>query len=508
MAQILKLLVIYLLLSACKPEIPTGQLLVRAPDSGSFEIYRMAGESPLQFVSEEIGYFNQPIDLAIGSYLILADCSHEVVNISAGESKDLVSHRVNFVTPIEKDASDKFSIQCNRFTKTKSIQHLQNRFALNVLHGNRDLLVGMVPLNIDFETMENPNEPKTLHFDLSAIRLSSYEDMKPKTLFFVSPANNLISVTENQEFGHWLFLLPGEYLVEVNGTSLKVALEKHQSFTIDPAFIRVSTSDTINLEISSNILGTPLYVELNDQHWLDLNETYPVLPGKALIKLNGSFRSQEVELVANQMLDKSVRSIQVNLDCPPWDWDCLGRRKVYLYEGDQLYPFAEGLTDVPILFFEKDVWIGIEGSRDIRHYLSDKRDHFVLDVANVKLIPQHTYRPNQITDLVRIEAIGAPFKGASLDLPLDREIVVPLIEGKFYLSQYTSSYSQEYERRSIRRILTLRQKTLPEIKYTVYVSEKKLKKLQKKRTAQKKTSKKKDRIEAAVTKPIIPFEIL
>ncbi len=503
------LLTLTLWSTACRPESPTGQLLVKAPNDGTYEIYRIAGEAPLQFVSEEIGHFNQLIELPVGNYLILADCSHEMIVLNPFEQEELISHKVEFIPPHEKSAGDKFSIQCNRFTKTKSIQHLRNRYSLNVLDGKRDLLVGMVPLSIDFKSDEGEHHPTTLTYQLSAIQLASYPGMTPKTLFFVSPANNLISITENQEFGNWLYLLSGDYMVEVNGTASQITLKENESHKIDPAFIRVSTNSSINLEISSNILGTPLYVELNDQHWLDLNETYPVLPGLAKLKLNGSFKSKEVELIANKIRDESVRSVQIALDCSPWDWDCLGQRKVYLYERDQLYPFAEGLTDVPILFFEdEDVWVGVEGSRDIRYQLTDKQDHFFLKVGNVKLIPRHVHRAGQITDLVRIESIGSPFKGVSLDLPLDKEITIPLIEGRFYLSQYTSSFSQEYERRSSRKVLKVRQKTNPQIGYTVFVSEKKLKALKKIR--QKKASRKKDKVAKSKKKEleaIIPAEV-
>lgn len=467
-------------LIACQPESPTGQLLVKAPSDGTYEIYRIAGEAPLQFVAEEIGHFNQLIELPVGNYLILADCSHEMIVLNPFEHKELTSHKVEFLLPHKKMPGDKFSIQCNRFTKTKSIQHIQNRFSLNVLQGQRELLVGMVPLRINFKSSEEDSKPQILTYQLSAIQLASYPSMSPKNLFFVSPANDLISITENQEFGNWLYLLAGDYVVSVNGTASHVTLKENESLKINPAFIRVSTDRSINLEISSNVLGTPLYVELNDQHWLDLNETYPVLPGVARLKLNGSFKSKEVNLVANKILDESVRSVHVGLDCSPWDWDCLGQRKVYLFEKDQLYPFAEGLTDVPILFFEdKDVWVSVEGSRDVHYQLSDKKKHFFLNVGHITLIPRHSYRPGQITDLVRIESIGKPFKGVTLDLPLDREITIPLIEGRFYLSQYTSNYSQEYERRSHQRIINMRAKDRKTIKYTVFVSEKKLKSLKK-----------------------------
>ncbi|SME89978.1 hypothetical protein [Pseudobacteriovorax antillogorgiicola] len=465
--------------SSCEEKKPTGLLLVKAPTGGTYEIYRVAGEAPLQFVAEEIGSFNQPTELLVGTYLILADCSHKMVNISHNDTHELTAHSVKFVPPHETQPDDKFSVQCDRFSKTKSRQNIRNRYQLNILHGKRDLLVGMVPLRIDFKIMEQPKQPKELSYDLSAIQLNGFDGMKPKTLYFVSPADNLISVTENQEFGHWLYLLPGRYIVEVNGTRREVTLKQGESLRIDPGFVRVSTSHDLNIDLSSNILGTPLYVALNEHHWLDLNETYPVLPGKGTLKLNSSITSVEVDFVANQLVEKKARSVTVESDCPPWDWNCLGRREIFLYEGEKPYAFTEGIADVPILFFETNVWVSIQGSRDIRYQLKDDRTDFRLKIGLIKLTPKHFYRASQYTDLARIEAAGLPMIGHTLDLPLDREITVPLVEGKYFLDQYISLYSQDYERRRVRRSIFIEQGKIPEVSYKVYVSEKRLKKIRK-----------------------------
>ena len=468
---------IFAFISSCHDLSPTGTLLVKAPNKGNYEIYRVASESPLQLVAEEIGYFNETMNLPIGSYLILADCSHKMINIENNNIHELTAHSVKFHPPHQAQTGDKFSVQCDRFSKTKSRQKINNRYQLHMLHGKRDLLVGMVPLRVDFNGMENPNIPKELSYSLSGIQLTRFEEMKPKTLFFISPSNNLISLTENQEFGHWLYLLPGKYTVEVNGTTKEIDLSQGESLSIDPSFVRVSTSQDLNIDLSSNILGTPLYVELNQNHWLDLNETYPVLPGSGVLKLSNSIAPLPVEFVEHLLTEKKVRSITINSDCPPWDWNCLARRKVFLYEGDKPFAFTEGITDVPVLFFEENVWVSIQGSRDIRYKLKKSIVDHEINIAMVKLKPKHSHRSGQYTDLVRIEASGLPASGHTLDLPLDREISIPLPIGKYYLGQYTSTYSQEYERKNSRKVIFAKQGSLPEISYNVFVSEKKLKAL-------------------------------
>ncbi|MCX6127560.1 MAG: hypothetical protein NTX25_00680, partial [Proteobacteria bacterium] len=308
---------------------------MRAPNPGTYEIYRIESEDPLQFVSEQIGQYNQPLKLTPGRYLILADCSYETLTIGPQDAKTLIVHQVLFTPPVTPEQDDNFSIQCTRFAKTKSRQHLHNRYMLNILHGNRDLLVGMIPMSIDFSKLSDAGSPQVISYNLSGIKISAYDGMKPKTTFFVSPSDGLLSITETQDFGHWQFLLKGRYRVEINGTHMDVDLTDAQAYQIQSAYVKVTVADSVNLHASSNISGTPSFVELNKGHWLDLNEIYPVLPGEATLKLNGSLREHKIILTEGQLIEKKVRSVLVDLDCSPWDWSCLGSREIFLYETDK-----------------------------------------------------------------------------------------------------------------------------------------------------------------------------
>ncbi|RZA26757.1 MAG: hypothetical protein EOP10_02520 [Proteobacteria bacterium] len=461
-------------LGSCRMKESTGEILVRAPNPGNFEIYRIESEDPLQFISEQVGSYNQPLTLPAGHYLILADCSYENVILRPSENRTLVAHQVIFNPPVSPQPDDNFSIQCNRFAKTKSRQQFDNRYTLNILHGTRDLLVGMVPMTIKFDDFANHENPQLLSYNLSGMRVNAYDGMKPKTSFFISPVNGLLSVTETQEFGHWQFLLAGQYRLEVNGTSMDVNLKEGEQLEVAPAFLRVDVSESVNLNTSSNILGTPSYVELNGGHWLDLNETYPVLPGTATLKMNGSLKEHIVDLVSSELTEKKVRSVLVDLDCSPWDWSCLGSRDVYLYETDKSYPFAQGITDVPLLFFEDDAWVSLQGSRDIRTRVTSQQDS-TYKVGRLKLVPRQFHRHGQITDLSRIEAIGSPTMGRSLDLSVEDATEMPLIVGRYYLSQYNAVATNDWERRANRMAITVSAGSTEEIPFTVYVSEKKLK---------------------------------
>ncbi len=137
---------------ACDTSRLQGALIVNYIGQGQYDIYKIASESPLQFVSEQAGSFNQTQHLSPGSYLILADCSSKVVSIYPGGRVELTAHKVNFLPMQPPSPQDKFSVQCQRSDRTQSWQHLTNHFSLAVLAGKRDLLVGMVPMELQLES--------------------------------------------------------------------------------------------------------------------------------------------------------------------------------------------------------------------------------------------------------------------------------------------------------------------------------------------------------------------
>ena len=453
-------------MQSCSMKTTTGYIEIAAPQDGVYEIYKVASKEPLQFVAEQVGYFNKKVELAPGNYLILADCSSRTVIVNPGSTKNLIAHRIEFIPPFQPASGDKFSIQCNRFSPTKSRQQFTNRYSLNVLHGKRELLVGMVPWQVDFTTAPMPITSKVIKLKLTAVQVASFEGMDLKTNYYISPSNGLISVTEPQDFGHWQLLLPGTYTVEANGTKVEITLKEE-----DPAFVHVHTPTNTPLYLSSQITGSPLFVELNNHHWLDFNKTYPLLPGRIKLRLNGSTDIKEIDLKEREMYSLQTRSVQVNSDCSPWEWQCLGSRNVYLYESGAHSPFTVSVTDVPILFFEKDVWIGVQGSRDIR-YLAPP-NALSLQLGKIRFLPKMVLGGGQATDLARVESMGNQMTGNTLDLQLDQPTTMRLIEGSYNFNQYVSMMGTEPgERRRLSKVVKIQKDKMVDMPFSVLVTEK------------------------------------
>jgi hypothetical protein len=470
------------LLWSCAAKPATGTILVKSPGSGTYEIYRIASESPLQFVSEQAGRFNEDVALIPGSYLVLADCSSESVIVYPGARQTLVAHQLVFRPPRPPDPQDSFSIQCNRSEKTKSRQNLSSRYELNVIHGKRDLLIGMIPKRFDFEAMPDPETPKVLEYKLSALQVADFEGNRKEVSYFVSALDEVIAATKYQIFGKWEYLLPGRYVLEVNGTRLDVELKDGEERVVRPALIKVSTSPTVDLARPAQIIGSPWLVEINGGHWLNFNEVYPVLPGVAAIAVSGSSRSLDVSLAEGAYTELEARSVTVDSGCAEGDVACLGGRSVSLYLPGEPYPFIESVSDVPILVIDPGVpiLVSVEGSRDITYEVSAEARDKDLRLGYVRVKPEPIHKKGEITDLVRIDPqTDGVLQGHSLDLSTERETLVPLVAGAYQLTHYVSSTATDGDRRNLPRNFSVSPNETIELDVQVFVSEKRIQALKK-----------------------------
>jgi hypothetical protein len=468
-------LIFFILNISCTRE-QVGSLLVKANGEGPFEIYRIESESPLQLVSEEIGELNKLQPLPVGKYLILADCSSRITVIREGITNELVAHRIDFELPNEFAPDDRLAIQCNRFDQVRFRQTLTNQKTLQVLSGKRELLIGMVPFATPPE-IENDSIPSSIKLQVGALWVKTTDDSISSSRYFVSPIEERLSLTISQAVGTKLYFLPGKYSIELNGTSKEVQINPLELVTITVGRFRVSTPKDAEIERAFQITGNPLAVEINDGHLLDFDEWYLALPSPIAVKLVGTEVIENSEVMESQDLELEARSVRVEIDCSPWEWTCLGGRKVYLYRKDDAYPFAVGATDVPLLFLQPDVWLGLEGSRDIRYQIPATARSTVLKAGKLELTPDVSSKPGLVTDLVRVEAISSNTSGNTLDLSLEDPSVIPLIEGRYRLSNYVSSQNVDGARRKTEKIMQVTAGKTFVDRFPVLLSEKRFQQL-------------------------------
>jgi hypothetical protein len=130
---------------------------------------------------------------------------------------------------------------------------------------------------------------------------------------------------------------------------------------------------------------------------------------------------------------------------------------------------------MPILYIDegKPVLVSVAGSRDITYELPMGTRDKTLHVGYVKIIPQPQHRPGQITDLMRVDVLGAPFGGHTLDINLEKPTLMPLIAGTYRLAHFLSLTSTEGARTNQTRTFTIEPGKTIEIEQPVFFSEKK-----------------------------------
>jgi hypothetical protein len=469
-------LIMAVLALSCTGSVRTGTVHISSPVAGTFEIFRIAGESPMQLVAEEIGKFNADIELVPGSYLILADCSSEPIIVRPGTRETLQVYEVRFETPSGLRDVNAFSIQCSRFDKTQSRQNIRDTYSLKILSGRHELLVGMVPLEVNLtpDAFSKPESAGAKSYQLSALQVANPESVQDQTTpFFVSPQHGSHAVTEAQQLGHWQFLLPGQYQVELNGTTLGVDLKESEMKLIQAAQVRVETSPKIPLDRIAKVTGSPTNIEINSDHWFSVNETYLVLPGTAELRLDASIAKHSVQFTEGKTTTLRPKSVMVEQLCEASGNPCDAEREVFLYQGNALYPFAKAATNMPILFFESDVAVSVAGSRDVRYLLPNAVTDASISLGQLVVEMDIEKKTNMVTDLVRVVAEGGRLTGATVDLPFQKRTVLPLFEGRYYVDQFMSGTRADSDRKRLMESVYIRSGDTQTVKIKVFVTEKK-----------------------------------
>ena len=456
---------------SCVESPSNGFLYVSSAEEGQLEIYKIKDANPIHFESEQLGDYNQTIPLTAGSYLVLADCSHKIVTIRPASTVHLTTHIVEFIPPSPPKDNDKFSIQCSRFEDAQIRQVMTQKYKISLLTGFRKILVGMVPIELE---LTRESSPSRISYHLASLRVSipHNHDHLESELYFISPKSKILSITDSQSFNEWQHLLPGEYTVEVNGMTQNVDLKAGEKVTLPSASIKVRSPIGFDPDIKRQVLGALDYYTLEKDNLFSLDVTYPVLPGSLAIRLGNSSLDKPIKLNPFEHQEIKTKAVMVERGCSPWEWKCLGGQGIQLYLGEEHYPFLKSVTDVPLLYIGEDIWLEIEGSRNIHYRLNDNESLPNLKLGEVELVPKPTLRSGWTTDLIRIET-QEPFRGHSLDLSMTQKTKVPLIAGKFQLAQYINKGASESDRMKTTQKFRVRPGKVTKVHYRTYLSESK-----------------------------------
>ncbi len=413
-------------------ESANSSLLVTAREPGTFELYRYDKNNHL--TAEWRAQFNQKIDLPAGRYLLLKSCSSHELVVAKNENRIIRTRIIRFQPSASPMPGDKFVIECRRkIASTYDHQRLENQFEMTLFDDQQEILVNMRPLsNVLAKPLRETSED--LNVPIGGVRVNTLNTGKDQ--FFVYPKDPVSPTTNSQYAGHWMFLLPGAYTVELNGSKQDITLADGQLIDIQSGQIRIQSALQLDTERATKISGRPLEATLNKTHTLTLNTDYALLPGEHHLTFSGAQTDLSFQLAPAEKKTLPVRSVSVRLNCAEADWGCLGKKEVFLFEPDAIYPFASGTTDVPIVFWQKNVTVSLAGLESIRHRLPASEQNIVLRTRQIKLLPNLKHEEGYRTELLRIESAGENPKGVSFDLPIGPRFSFTVLQGAYRLSSY------------------------------------------------------------------------
>jgi hypothetical protein len=462
-------------IQSCTKERTQGRLYINSADpSVALEIFKISDDTEaFSLTGEVIGRPNTELSLPSGTYLVMADCSHELIIIRPNETVRLNIGKVKFLIPDIELSKNSFSIQCDRFKASIFRQQLNDVFELNILEGKRNMLVNMKPFKVDIGTEQ---QVTPLSIDLAALRVGEANTNTPiEQKYFVSVSDETVSLTKPVKMGHWFIGLAGRYQISINGSEKAIELLQGQARQFNLGKLLVEPPKSLDMAIISKVRGYPYVIKVNGTHELLVNETYSLLPGEIDITLDQSNQKAEVEIYENETTKVSLKSVTVALDCAPWEWECLGRGEIMVYRKGENYPFMDSITDIPILYIDQQIQVGIAGSRDIRMNIPKGKKNLRIPTGTLILEPKLISSKTYVTDLVRLAAGAAPLHGKSLDISNSHLSKMRLIAGKYKLETYISNLTGDNSRNNTYKTIYISENTVTRIKVPFYIRERRYK---------------------------------
>lgn len=423
-----------------------GFLEVKSIYPGKYELYRIIQDSSVVLSSQKELNYNEKVKLKSGTYLILADCSSQTVIIYPHKNAILFVNTIRFNPPFNTTNSDLFMIHCSRFDKANIHQSFKNTYVLNVLQTNKEILVSTKTINLKqhinkvSNTLQSPKSQEII-FNLGSIIINNFNKSHADFKYFVYPNSiQKFDITLSQNLGERILLIPDKYIVELNGTKYPIEIEENKIISITPGLFQTQTNIKFTNDTNSILQNDSVIINLNKNAILNINETYPLLPGTHTIQFNNNEKSYKINIKPKETTTIKIKNLILHSACPPFENLCTQKSTIFLFEENTDTYFAKGKTDIPILFIEPKVQVGIDNSIDIRYALPSNQEQIHIETGILFIKPIYTTHPLQNTDLIRIEAIYSPISGKTYDIPINN-VKTPMLlpKGKYLLKHFITT---------------------------------------------------------------------
>ncbi|MEY3901937.1 MAG: hypothetical protein RL189_1243 [Pseudomonadota bacterium] len=343
-----------------------------------------------------------------------------------------------------------------------------NRRQFDILPGTTEMRIGGRVM-----TLENHGETsEPILLDLYPIMINSqFPDIQAR--FYLTPEEkdakqevSAVSLSANNP----MWLLIGNYSLEVNGTRRKVTVEQGARTEISVGVLRIDMPAYFPIEDRLKAGGQPVFVYLDTGALMNLDTDYLVFPGSYTVSLEGSEVQDTVQVEGGERT--LIKTFAARVDVPPCPEslkNCKSPPRITIHRDQKPYALMMVEPRLPFLLLEGTYEYGVEGLRGIKRTLQRRAESLAGEpLARVRLKwdvrqAQGRYR----TDLVRIESRGQSTFGRSLDLLFHKPDEVYVPAGNYDLTYFVGD--PQLERSKSRQSLFLEPGQTREVVIPIYV---------------------------------------
>lgn len=416
---------------------------------------------------------NESIELELGLYYIANDCSGFVFQHKGDGTKIPLSHfKINSAVDNSLiDSSGKKSVlintQCHDPLDGHTLQW-EDRQEFLLLPGSPQLIVG--GRGVTVKTSSKNREEITLK--LSEISVEG-ENPEGDLRFFVTPENvaaGEITSVVSVPLGKRLWIVPGDYSIEINGTTQIISVAKDVRRDVVLGALRIDSPKGFPMQERQNAGGGPIFAYINSGVLFNLNTDYLVFPGRYKVSLEGSDVSRLVEVSEKKVTLVKTLGAQINSPtCGPKYKSCKRPPRVTIHKERKPFALMHVDTDIPFLVLDDKYEFGVEGTRGLVKELNAQENGVHKEtLARVKF--NWEARPSEKharTDMVRFETTGNPLFGKTLDMLFSKPEELYLPNGHYVLSYYVGELGSD--RQKVRSEMTLQPGETREVTVPVYM---------------------------------------
>lgn len=406
-----------------------GTLHIKSKWPGEYDVFQVKSESPPQVVAETIGYYNQDLRLNPGKYIILADCSSTTLMLSSNSVEILSVGELVLELP-KTSFNEAFPlVQCERSAALGIKQKLQNRRTLQVLPTVQNILIGPAAFALEVKDLSSEHAVQTI--PLAAIVVGSAND---HGTYFVSGVNTAAPVSQAQELGKPIFLLPGQYLIELNGTHNQITIGPLETKMQTVGYFLINTPKN-NTTLKLNERSEQNFVETKAGSIYELNKVHVVLPGILALRIGNTLYYHDISVEEQKTTNRLLESVVVISKCEPPEILCKKKQKVFLFQNNNPYYFSQGFTNEAIYhWFSDPIKISLNTTESIFRTIPAGTMNVTESIGRLELHFKKNNSPLKElrTNFLRIYPTSRKMEGESYDIEANA--------GTTHYNLFTGSY--------------------------------------------------------------------